>query len=98
MEAIRETGGRWQNIVQNSMERNGNYWKLLVSYRSWARLAPTLTHITTRDPVISDAEDNAMSLMLGKDRFLKAVYHYSEVKQGGHNVGQNKRKGYTKEQ
>ena len=30
--------------------------------------------------------------MLGKDRFLKAVDHYSEVKQDGHNVSQNKRK------
>ena len=44
------------------MEWSGNYWKLLVSYRSWAWLAPTLTHITTRDPVISGAEDRAMSI------------------------------------
>ena len=36
--------------------------------------------------------------MLGKDRFLKVVDHYSEVKHDGHNVGQNKRKEYTKEQ
>ena len=43
------------------MERNGDYWKLLISYRSWARLAPTLTHITTHDPMISGAEDDAMS-------------------------------------
>ena len=61
MEAIVESGGRKQNIVQNSMERNGDYWKLLVSYRSWARLAPTLTHITMCDPVISGAEDDVMS-------------------------------------
>ena len=43
------------------MERNGDYWKLLVLYRSWAWLAPTLTHITMRDPVISGAEDDVMS-------------------------------------
>ena len=48
-------------IVQNLMETHRTYWKLLISYRSWALLAPTLTHITTRDPVISGAEDRAMS-------------------------------------
>ena len=36
--------------------------------------------------------------MLGKDRFLKVVDHYSEVKQDGHKVGQDKREEYTKEQ
>ena len=60
-----ETIGRLQNIIQNSMEWSGNYWKLLVSYRSWARLAPTLTHITTHDPVISGAEDRVMSSGVG---------------------------------
>ena len=40
----------------------------------------------------------AVRLMLGKDRSLKAVDHYSEVKQDGHNMGQDKRKEYKKEQ
>ena len=39
------------------MDRQGNYWKLLVSYKVWARLTPTLTHVITRDPVTSGAED-----------------------------------------
>ena len=36
--------------------------------------------------------------MLGKDRFMKAVDHYSEVRQDGHNMGQDKREEYKKEQ
>ena len=29
---------------------------------TWARLTPTLTHVVTRDPVTSGAENDAMSL------------------------------------
>ena len=44
-------------IVLNLMERYGNLQKLLVSYRTQARLTPTLTHVVTRDPMTSGAED-----------------------------------------
>ena len=46
------------------MEQNGNVWNILettVSYRAWARLTPTLTHIVTYELVTSGAEDDAMS-------------------------------------
>ena len=43
------------------MESGGTYWKLLVSYRAWARLTPTLTHVVTYELVTSGAEDDAMS-------------------------------------
>ena len=52
-----ESGGILENIVQNSMEIQGNCWKLLISYRSWAWLASTLTHVVTHDPVTSGAEN-----------------------------------------
>ena len=39
------------------MDRQGNYWKLLVSYKVRARLTPTLTHVVTCDPVTSGAKD-----------------------------------------
>ena len=56
-EVTMESGRIWQNIVQNLMDRQGNYWKLLVSYKVWARLTPTLTHVIMCDPVTSGAED-----------------------------------------
>jgi hypothetical protein len=43
-------------IVLNLMERYGSSQKLLVSYRTWAWLTPTLTHVVMRDPVTSGAE------------------------------------------
>ena len=51
-------------IVQNSMEANGNMWNTLettVSYKTWARLTPTLTHVVTYELVTSGAEDDTMS-------------------------------------
>ena len=56
-----ETGGIWWNIVQNSMETSGSDWKLLVSYKAWARLTPTLTHVIMYVLMTSGAEDRAMS-------------------------------------
>ena len=50
------------------METNGSKWKLLeatVSYMTWARLTPTLTHVVTHNPVTSGAEGRAMSRMGG---------------------------------
>ena len=48
--------------------------KLLVSYRTWARLAPTLTHVITRDPVTSGVscirKENYFQLIL-----QHAAYH-----------------------
>jgi hypothetical protein len=38
------------------METNGSNWKLLVSYRTWARLTPTLTHVVTCGLVTSGAK------------------------------------------
>ena len=62
---LRETGRIRRNIVQNSMETYGSNWKLLVLYMAWARLTPTLTHVVTRDPMTSGAEDRAMSPCTG---------------------------------
>ena len=62
----RETGGTWQNIVQNLIETRRTYWKLLyrTSPRAW--VTPTLTHVVTYELVTSGAEDDAMSqLRLG---------------------------------
>ena len=55
-------------IVQNSMEANRNRWNILeatVSYKAWARLTPTLTHVVTYELVTSGAEDDVMSLAAG---------------------------------
>ena len=46
------------------METHGNRQNTLettVSYRAWARLTPTLTHVVTYELVTSGAEDDAMS-------------------------------------
>ena len=46
------------------MERRGNRWNRLettVSYKAWAWLTPTLTHVVTYELVTSGAEDRAMS-------------------------------------
>ena len=46
------------------METNGNAWNTLettVSYKAWAWLTPTLTHIVMYKLVTSGAEDGAMS-------------------------------------
>ena len=46
------------------METNGSRWNILeatVSYKAWARLTPTLTHVVTYELVTSGAEDDAMS-------------------------------------
>ena len=39
------------------METYGSNWKLLVSYKTWARLTPTLTHVVTCGLMTSGAED-----------------------------------------
>ena len=60
-----ETKRSWWNALSRTrwkqMESGGTYWKLLVSYRAWARLTPTLTHVVTYELVTSGAEDRAMS-------------------------------------
>ena len=59
-----------QNIVQNSMETDGKVWNTLettVSYNTWARLTPTLTHVVTYELATSGAEDDAMSSAREKD-------------------------------
>ena len=51
-------------IVQNSMEAyrsKQNTLETIVSYKAWARLTPTLTHVVTYELVTSGAEDVAMS-------------------------------------
>ena len=56
-------------IVQNSMEANGSRQNMLettVSYKVWARLTPTLTHVVTYELVTSGAEDDAMSVRMHK--------------------------------
>ena len=52
------------------MEQNGNVWNTLeatVSYSTWARLTPTLTHVVTYELATSGAEDDAMSSAREKD-------------------------------
>ena len=46
------------------MEANGNRWNVLettISYKVWARLTPTLTHVVTYELVTSGAKDDAIS-------------------------------------
>ena len=46
------------------MEQERNAWNIVegaVSYKAWARLTPTLTHVVTYELVTSGAEDDAMS-------------------------------------
>ena len=50
------------------MEQNGNVWNTLeatVSYSTWARLTPTLTHVVVYELATSGAEDDAMSARVG---------------------------------
>ena len=47
------------------MEQEGNMWNTLeatVSYSTWARLTPTLTHVVAYELATSGAEDGAMSI------------------------------------
>ena len=63
-EAYRNREKLAEYIVQNSMETNGNMWNTLeitVSYKAWARLTPTLTHVVTYELVTSGAEDRTMT-------------------------------------
>ena len=63
-EAYRNREKLAEYIVQNLMEANGSVWNTLeatVSYKAWARLTPTLTHVVTYELVTSGAEDDAMS-------------------------------------
>ena len=63
-EAYRSREKLAEYIVQNSMETDGNVWNMwetTVSYKAWARLTPTLTHVVTYELVTSGAEDDAMS-------------------------------------
>ena len=57
MEHRPELDGNSQNVLETT-----------VSYKTWARLTPTLTHVVTRDPVTSGAEDNAMSAPVKRKR------------------------------
>ena len=46
------------------MEQGRKVWNTLettVSYKAWARLTPTLTHVVTYELVTSGADDRAMS-------------------------------------
>jgi hypothetical protein len=46
------------------MEQERNVWNIVegaVSYKAWAWLTPTLTHVVTYELVTSGAEDDAMS-------------------------------------
>ena len=64
MEAYRNREKLAEYIVQNSMEASGSVWNTLettVSYKAWARLTPTLTHVVTYELVTSGADDGAMS-------------------------------------
>ena len=58
---LREAGG----IHRPELDRtNGNMWNTLeatVSYSTWARLTPTLTHVVAYELATSGAEDGAMS-------------------------------------
>jgi hypothetical protein len=45
-----ELDGNTQNILETT-----------VSYKAWARLTPTLTHVVTYELVTSGAEDDVMS-------------------------------------
>ena len=59
-----ETKRNWQNMTEHRPELDGNIQNMLettVSYKTRARLTPTLTHVVTRNPMTSGAEDNAMS-------------------------------------
>ena len=64
------------------MERNGNVWNTLeatVSYSTWARLTPTLTHVVAYELATSGAEDGAMSAtpFMGKPALLPVVIEAS---------------------
>ena len=51
-------------MTEHRPELDGNIQNMLettVSYKTRARLTPTLTHVVTRNPMTSGAEDNAMS-------------------------------------
>ena len=67
LESYRNYQRNWQKVAEHRPELNGMEWKLLETTRivqvmSW--LAPTLTHITMRNPVISGAKDRAVSALL----------------------------------
>ena len=59
-----ETKRSWQNMAEHCPELDGNSRNVLettVSYKVWARLTPTLTHVVMYELVTSGAEDRAMS-------------------------------------
>ena len=59
-----ETKRSWQNMAEHRPELDGNSRNVLettVSYKVWARLTPTLTHVVMYELVTSGAEDRAMS-------------------------------------
>ena len=81
MEVTTEGTGTWWNIIRNSMERYGNTQKLLVSYSPWARLAPTLTHVVTRDPMTSGAEDGRchLRLIVTGSKIIRQSHRYKTI-------------------
>ena len=59
-----ETKRSWRNMAEHRPELDGNLRNVLettVSYKVWARLTPTLTHVVTYKLVTSGAKDRAMS-------------------------------------
>ena len=69
-----DTGTRW-NIIRNSIEQDGNWQKLLVSYMAWAWLTPTLTHVIMCDPVTSGAKDEQCHLGCLFEGKLECLMH-----------------------
>ena len=55
----RETGGMHRPELDGNWE---NLLETMVSYKTRARLTPTLTHVVTYELVTSGAKDRAMSI------------------------------------
>ena len=82
-------------IVQNSMEQDRRVWNTLettVSYKAWARLTPTLTHVVAYELATSGAEDGAMSHQQQAALTMRATI-YSP----GHLLGPHHRSSQAKE-
>ena len=66
------------------MEQSGRVWNTLettVSYKVWARLTPTLTHVVTYELVTSGAEDRAMPLPVLKQFVLDKLFVLTQFAQ-----------------
>ena len=72
------------------MEQKGNMWNTLeatVSYSTWARLTPTLTHVVAYELATSGAEDDAMSLSPTKKFRDRDGAHIPYKQDAHHGVG-----------